>query len=617
MSALSPVSGCLEHAVSNPGGEAVVHAVAHELAALDYAALGWPVLPVFGVDAHGSCACGRQECAVAGKHPRTTRGLNDATVDKDQIDRWWSLWPGANVGIQTGARAGLVVLDIDQPEIPSELADLIGKGVGGIPTVRTGGGGLHLYFRHPGGEVPNRVRVLGLPVDVRADGGYVIAPPSRHTSGNEYIWITEGEPPELPETLREVLRGRVVTEVTACPDARLFYEGTRNQSLMRVAGALRRAELTPEAIKAALVIENEQRCQPPLELEEVERVCRSILTYPEGAGEALVPGEARKHLCAYTLAQVAQMAPEELDWMIDGYVAAGLITSLSSKPKIGKTTLVCAGISAMCRGEDFLGRKTRMPHVLYLTEENAITFSQVLARTGVTDHDAITIVPRAGAYGLRWDEVIEDVRGLLEPFGPSLLIVDTLPDWVSLPSDWENSSSMVKEVMRPLRQLASEGHAVLSLFHQRKSGGGIHDSTRGSSAFAGDADILVTLEEQRGVPNGRTLNAIGRPTATPRKLNTWFDGSVFQVAGDSSAPARDQARIDILAMLPNDEADAMLVVDIREKVSCSDNTVDRVLKELVGTGLVCSKKAMTASNRHSTAYWLSSLGLLPPDSSSP
>jgi hypothetical protein len=144
-------------------------------------------------------------------HPRVAGGLNAATTDSGQVEAWWSRWPNANVGVRTGAASGLVVLDID-PEHDGEaslhrLTDTHRPLPDGR-VVRTGSGGRHLYFRHPGGLVRNDAgRRLGAGIDIRGDGGYVIAPPSRHRSGGVYtVAARGGELPDLPEWLLEVMR---------------------------------------------------------------------------------------------------------------------------------------------------------------------------------------------------------------------------------------------------------------------------------------------------------------------------------------------------------------------------------------------------------------------------
>src|SRR5262249_31309904 len=153
------------------------------VAALDYAERGWMVFPLHTVGGQ-ACSCGSGDCSNPGKHPRTRYGVKDATTDPEQIRIWWSSWPDANVGIATGAGSGLVVLDLDaKAEGEASLAaleavhDLLPPTV----TASTGGGGRHLLFAHPGVELRNSAGKLGAGLDVRGDGGYVVASPSRHS----------------------------------------------------------------------------------------------------------------------------------------------------------------------------------------------------------------------------------------------------------------------------------------------------------------------------------------------------------------------------------------------------------------------------------------------------
>ena len=101
-----------------------------------------------------------------------------------EIAEWIRRWPGCNVGIVTGAISGIIVLDVDGTQGETELARL--GDVPPTPTVRTGNG-RHLYFRHPGGTVSNFAgKRPGL--DLRGDGGCVVAPPSVHRNGATYRW---------------------------------------------------------------------------------------------------------------------------------------------------------------------------------------------------------------------------------------------------------------------------------------------------------------------------------------------------------------------------------------------------------------------------------------------
>lgn len=154
-----------------------------------YAERGWHVFPCHSPVEHG-CSCGKADCTSPAKHPRTVNGLNDATTNVDLITNWWTTWPEANIGVRTGKISGIVVLDVDAKhdglESWRDLQDLNGR-VDTL-TCHTGGGGLHLYFTAPDEELKSTTGDIGLGVDTRAEGGYVVAPPSLHISGKRYQW---------------------------------------------------------------------------------------------------------------------------------------------------------------------------------------------------------------------------------------------------------------------------------------------------------------------------------------------------------------------------------------------------------------------------------------------
>ncbi len=196
------------------------------LAALAYAAAGWPVLPVHTPARYGGCSCGRAGCRKPGKHPRTARGLLDATTEAATIAAWWSRWPRANVGVRTGA---LVVLDVDGREGAQSLAAIEAAHVGLPATrrVRTARGE-HIYFYAAAQEVNCSAAQLGVGLDVRGRGGYVIAPPSLHANGSRYSWNQTRDVASLPAWLAALLadarpeheRARLPSSVVTAPDAR-------------------------------------------------------------------------------------------------------------------------------------------------------------------------------------------------------------------------------------------------------------------------------------------------------------------------------------------------------------------------------------------------------------
>jgi hypothetical protein len=238
-------------------------------AALQYAAHGWPVLPLHTA-VNGRCSCGNSACSSPGKHPRTEHGLKDATTDTKQVTQWWSQWPDANIGIRTGSTpdgAGVFVFDIDpRHNGDSSLAELV-REYGELPdTVEavTGSGGSHQVYSYPAGGVAIRNAANVRPgIDVRGDGGYIVVEPSLHVCGGTYAWKPgrsprDMQPAEAPAWLLDLLQEKPATAV--CQDvvkpaggemARLLEaaslyiaraggasEGARNNATFNLAGHL-------------------------------------------------------------------------------------------------------------------------------------------------------------------------------------------------------------------------------------------------------------------------------------------------------------------------------------------------------------------------------------------
>lgn len=207
---------------------------------------------------------------------------------EEEIDAWYRRWPAANVGIVTGAISGIVVLDIDPRHGGEQSLARWETAFGPLPIsieAKSGGGGRHVYFRHPGGVTHNRVGIAA-GIDLRGDGGCVVAPPSIHGSGNAYAWASGHEPEklalaELPDWLLSLVRGdarnpghslehwrRLVRESVA--------EGARNNTIASLSGHLLWHGVDTEVVSELLLCWNRIRCSPPLDDAEVMRTVQSI-----------------------------------------------------------------------------------------------------------------------------------------------------------------------------------------------------------------------------------------------------------------------------------------------------------------------------------------------------
>lgn len=243
--------------------------------ALYYAKRGWKVFPCTHVNPDGTCSCGNPECKRIAKHPvgsLVPNGCKDATLDPDQIRAWWGSH-GWNIGISTGVESNLVVVDIDDPKGWNEVKKNVN-----VPSdtviVRTGSGGTHLYFQANGNRVSNSQSAIAPGVDIRGEGGYVIAPPSVHASGKLYEFLSRSDA-ELADFPAALL---VRTKKTAPPsgNCEAVVEGGRDSFLFSVGIANRRNGAKRELISQVLHTINQERCRPPLSAAEVDRIVAHV-----------------------------------------------------------------------------------------------------------------------------------------------------------------------------------------------------------------------------------------------------------------------------------------------------------------------------------------------------
>lgn len=240
-------------------------------AALAYLTRGWSVIPL---------RPGEKRPLVRWEQYQKRR------PERDEVSRWFAAWPDANIGIVTGSVSRLVVLDVDPAHGGLESLAALERRHGPLPAsveARTGGGGRHVYFLHPGGVVRNRAG-LAQGVDVRGDGGYVVAPPSVHPSGGAYVW-PEGHAPgaialaPLPGWLSELSlggAGRPLAQWRALVRGGV-EEGRRNNTIASLTGHLLWHGVDPTVALELMLAWNRVRCRPPLDDDEVAQTVRSIV----------------------------------------------------------------------------------------------------------------------------------------------------------------------------------------------------------------------------------------------------------------------------------------------------------------------------------------------------
>ena len=244
-------------------------------AAIEYAKKGFAVFPLKYRD----------------KVPLTRNGCKDATTDAAQIKAWWQKYPNANIGLATGSvsqNVFVIDLDIDEDRGIDGYHSLEDwqREHGDFPetwTAITGRGGYHLYYRG-NGRIKNRAGIID-GVDIRGNGGYVVAPPSIHKNGNRYEWEYSPDEFEIAKADNNVeyfLNHDDQKQGTAFTMPNIVAAGQRNQMLFRFACMMQAKGASDQSVFAATMAENESSCSPPLTEQEVKVIVSSATRYDKG-----------------------------------------------------------------------------------------------------------------------------------------------------------------------------------------------------------------------------------------------------------------------------------------------------------------------------------------------
>jgi hypothetical protein len=486
-----------------------------------YAAQGWPVFP------------------CRGKVPRTLHGFHDATVDPFQIAVWWRQWPDANIGM--ACEPTRFVLDVDPRNGGDDTLFALERQYGMLPhtlLAHTGGGGNHYHWT---ATQPVRHHApLGDGLDVQAQGGYVIMPPSLHPdTGKLYLWdVIDGPEDILPQPAPAWLEALLVAAApsptpTLPPDAPIL-EGERDNTLARMAITMHRAGVAPDAIRAALTVTN-ARCVPPLADADLDRITASASRYephpvlqgiggvlpvysmlgaaPQAANEAAW-GNQRPALHFTDLADMLEREYPIPTWLIKELIPEGL-TFFVGSPKSSKTYLAYSLALSLAyeaqRGGQWLGQYPILNPgpVVYLSLEDdeadsRLRIGELAPWLKALPRDQFLFVH--GADLPRFNEGLIDVlrEQVVERYHPALVVLDPISYLYTPIKKAGDQFSEVKDMLLPLRWLGKTYHTtILAVDHRRKKSAedvDIIETTYGSNAKIAVADsILVIVRDDKEI----------------------------------------------------------------------------------------------------------------------
>lgn len=349
-----------------------------------YRKLGYPLFPVHSI-VDGKCTCGNRNCANPGKHPSgkyASKGHKSATKKLPLINQWRNLKLQYNIGIATGDASRIIVVDIDKKNGGLETLAKLEAKHGKLPataTVITGGGGKHFYFAMPEDvDIRSGTNVLGAGIDIRANGGCIIAPPSRHKSNKLYRWVKGRTPWQTPPApipdwiLKRLTKKKKPKTMNTTGDNGWFTEGQRNDTLTRIAGSIRQYGVDTTTLLESLKLINQKKCKPPLPIVEVSSIANSVGRYPTSNQDLALPWEPFP----------VNVLPS---WLKD-------FTQQSATAIGCDQSMIAMGILAVASGA--IGNSTRLQLKTTWTEP-AVLWMAIVADSGTTKSPAYTFAMSA------------------------------------------------------------------------------------------------------------------------------------------------------------------------------------------------------------------------------
>lgn len=303
---------------------------------------------------------------------------------------------------------------------------------------------------------------------------------------------------------------------------------------------------------------------------------------PAARADVAVP--SRKSLRFRTAREIAETTPEDVPWAVPPWLAFGAITELDGKPKAaGKTTLALEMIRAMLDGLPFLGQPTARTPVVLLSEQNDTSLRQSLERSGLTERDDLLVLTWSEAAGVPWPDVVTQATAAGRAIGARALVVDTLPQFAGLRGDSENDSGAALQAIEPLQLAAAEGWAVLVNRHDRKGGGDVGESARGSGAFTGAVDVVLALSRD---PHDlrltmRRLFCLSRFSDAPADLMLELVEGRYVVLGSIETVRASALQDTILGLLPEPGEDPVAPVDLTEAAGKDETTIKGALNAML------------------------------------
>lgn len=569
--------------------------------ALEYASRGLYVFPIVPGDKKPAC-----------------KWRDESTTDQERIRAWWGKNPKANIGLDCG-KSGILAIDLDTKNGQDGPGNWDALGYSSDTAMsKTPSGGFHVIYSYSGKDIGNSASKLAQGIDVRGEGGYIVLPPSS-VNGASYEWVDDCAPVRAPDGLIASLRRPIVgptaprsvqgngygekalaLEVQAVAGA---PQGNRNHQLNASAFSLGQlvggGVLGEDEVISVLL---DACAANGLLAEDGERQCRKSIESGLSAGREDPRGVPEKGLsdaprmvveqnAALSTARKAWTVDNLFDaefptprWAVPGLVPAGL-TFLGGRPKVGKSWLALQIAIAVGTGGKVFDNDVERGKVLFLAfEDSPRRLKDRLLKQRCPRGADVTFVTE---WKHLQDGGLEDIRGVVERDGYTLVIIDTLAR--SLGRADQMDIGVMGEIIGGLQTLAHElDITILALEHHRKPSIFNHDPIDdiiGSTGKSAPVDTAIGLYRDK---DGAKLMVRGRDLEDINLTLTWDrETCCWQSEGKTEDVERSTVRneikealqeLDDLGQLPTTKA-------ISEYTGKDQGLVNRELKTLVSYGI--------------------------------
>lgn len=426
---------------------------------------------------------------------------NEATDDLHQVQSWWSIHPDANIGVKTGDGFIVIVVNNSNERNGKKVMEAYLEKLPKTRIIRTSNNDWHFYY-----YVDRKIFCkfnLYEGIDIQGEGGYVVGAGSQIDDGKYFVSL-DAPIAKANDAVYEFINKKS-NHIKQLKDFEKIYKGKRSDYLLKIACFLQQKGLTDEAIEVCIQKENEERCVPILETDEVHKICESALSYNKGF---IQTKRELEYGGRYTVTELLTMEMNDEPDIVEDMISVGL-TLLGAPQKAGKTFFGLQLAEAISTGKDFLGKKVMKGSSLYLAfEDHRHKIQRRLKRMNIKENEHFVIEILKADHNYNLERRIQEEL-LVNP-DLKVVIVDTFAKMRrSKDRDYDSEYAEATEY----HELAFQYNlAIIMITHVKKEidPNNPFDAIYGSRGLPAGSDSILVMFKRNFLSKNRQLAIQGK-----------------------------------------------------------------------------------------------------------